>query len=413
MNKKLIASLFIIISGETIFMLPFLIPRLFRPLMLEAWGLTNTDIGAAFTAYGLSAMASYLLGGPFADKYSPRLLICSSLLMTAVGSLFLILIPSKFVLISTYFFFGISTTFLMWGALIKVTHDFGDSGKKASAMGILDSGRGLVAAMMSSALILILGLFMSETEVVANKAYAVKIIYTITGIFTLLITLGVWLSLSNFETKESKNRDWSIDKAIRLAKRSEVWLLGIIILSSYCGYKNIDNYSIYLVDVKGLSVLKASSLTSLLFWARPVSALITGFVADKIESTFNQSRFIVLATLLLFGALSQFLVACDIFIEVNHVFSIILFTAIFAYALRAVYFAVFDDLKIPNNLLGTTVGIVSVVGFLPDMFFGAGTGYLIDTQAQRGFTLVFILTGSALVVGSIASIICHKKLKHR
>ena len=83
MNKKSLTLLLIIIAGETIFMLPFLIPRLYRPLMLEARNITNTDIGTAFSAYGFSAMISYMVGGPLADKYSPRLLMAISLLVTS------------------------------------------------------------------------------------------------------------------------------------------------------------------------------------------------------------------------------------------------------------------------------------------------------------------------------------------
>ncbi len=59
-------------------MAPFLIPRLYRPLMLEAWGINNTTLGTAFAAYGIVAIISYLIGGPFADKYHPRTLIASS-----------------------------------------------------------------------------------------------------------------------------------------------------------------------------------------------------------------------------------------------------------------------------------------------------------------------------------------------
>src|SRR5258705_254260 len=98
---------------------PFVIPRLYRPLMLEAWGLTNTDFGTAFAAYGIAAMLSYLLGGPLADKYHPRLLISLSLVATALGGISLVLFPSKAHLIATYTFFGVSTILLLWGALIK------------------------------------------------------------------------------------------------------------------------------------------------------------------------------------------------------------------------------------------------------------------------------------------------------
>src|ERR1700733_12792887 len=115
MNRNPVAAAFVVLAGEAIFMLPFMIPRLFRPLMLEAWGVTNTDFGTAFAAYGVLAMVSYLLGGPFADRYHPRILISISLIMTALGGLYLTHPPSANGLILIYGFFGVSTAFLMWG----------------------------------------------------------------------------------------------------------------------------------------------------------------------------------------------------------------------------------------------------------------------------------------------------------
>ena len=84
----------------------------------------------------------------------------------------------------------------------------------------------------------------------------------------------------------------------------------------------------------------------------------------------------------------------------------------FAYALRAIYFSVFGDFKMDDNIVGTAVGIVSMVGYLPDFFFGALTGYWIDTYpGQQGFVYVFGFTGTALLVGTLASFICYRRNK--
>jgi MFS family permease len=79
MFKKLLTLFIVVLAGETIFMHPFLVPRLYRSLMMEAWGISNTDVGLGFSAYGITAMLSYVFGGPFADKYEPRGLMAISL----------------------------------------------------------------------------------------------------------------------------------------------------------------------------------------------------------------------------------------------------------------------------------------------------------------------------------------------
>ena len=98
MLKKILTLLVVVLAGEAIFQIPFLVPRLFRPLMMEAWSVSNTDIGLAFSTYGFTAMASYIIGGPFADKYEPRKLMALSLVATALGSSLLYFSPSATVL---------------------------------------------------------------------------------------------------------------------------------------------------------------------------------------------------------------------------------------------------------------------------------------------------------------------------
>ena len=77
----------------------------------------------------------------------------------------------------------------------------------------------------------------------------------------------------------------------------------------------------------------------------------------------------------------------------------------FVYGLRAVYFSVFGDLKIQNYLIGTTVGIVSFVGFLPDIFLGYVSGRLVDTfPGELGFRYTFLFTAACLFAGAVASV---------
>ncbi|NNM17742.1 MAG: MFS transporter, partial [Croceitalea sp.] len=75
----------LILAGEAVFILPFVLPRIFRPTVLEVFALDNTQLGLCFSVYGIIALASYLFGGPLADKYPPRKLIAIALWMTALG----------------------------------------------------------------------------------------------------------------------------------------------------------------------------------------------------------------------------------------------------------------------------------------------------------------------------------------
>jgi len=109
----------------------------------------------------------------------------------------------------------------------------------------------------------------------------------------------------------------------------------------------------------------------------------------------------------------QIIIASNFISIYNIIIMTIIISSALAYSLRAIYFSIFGDLKIKETLIGTTVGIVSLVGFMPDFFFGIITGHFIDTYpGSTGYTYCFYFTGSILFIGSLASILIYVRQKH-
>ena len=69
----------LIVAGEAVFFLPFVLPRVFRSTLLEVFQLTNLQLGIAFSVYGAVAMLAYFLGGPLADRFSARKMMAFAL----------------------------------------------------------------------------------------------------------------------------------------------------------------------------------------------------------------------------------------------------------------------------------------------------------------------------------------------
>lgn len=93
-KQRILAMLALVIAGETIFFLPFVLVRVFRPTLLVVFDLTNFELGTIFSAYGLVAVVAYFFGGPLADKFLPNKLMSVALASTALGGLVLATIPS-------------------------------------------------------------------------------------------------------------------------------------------------------------------------------------------------------------------------------------------------------------------------------------------------------------------------------
>ena len=90
MSKEKISSpiyiiILLILAGEAVFILPFVIVRIFRTTFLESLIISQTELGSCFSVYGLVALFSYLVGGPLADKFRPHLLMSTALMLTGLG----------------------------------------------------------------------------------------------------------------------------------------------------------------------------------------------------------------------------------------------------------------------------------------------------------------------------------------
>ena len=82
--------------------------------MLDAFGLTNTELGDLFAVYGFTAILAYFPGGALADRFSARFLLSASLFATAAGGLYMATIPDVQQMAVNLFFFARSGS---------VTHD--------------------------------------------------------------------------------------------------------------------------------------------------------------------------------------------------------------------------------------------------------------------------------------------------
>lgn len=127
-----------ILSGELVFILPYFLSRVFRPTFLDVFNLTNLELGSLFSIYGIVALFSYPLGGIIADRFLPGKLIAISLILTALGGILLAIYPPYFVLQILYGYWGFTTVFLFWGAMIKGTRLWGGTKNQGEAFGILD-----------------------------------------------------------------------------------------------------------------------------------------------------------------------------------------------------------------------------------------------------------------------------------
>jgi len=401
----------VVFAGEAIFVLPFVLPRLFRPTMLSVWGISNFELGLAFSAYGTVAAVAYFFGGPLADRFRPRTLMASALTATALGGATLMTPWAVDHLRWLYAFFGVTTILLFWAPMIRVTHDSATSRSQGTAFGLLDAGRGLFAAVLASVLSFVFGRLVPADAPPERVAQALDTIILMCVVTVLFATAAVWLALGEKNDRPlHRSGAFSVGQIGTVLGKPLVWLQGIVVLCAYCGYKSIDNYGIFAVDVFDVADSRATWITTIAFWTRPVVALAAGVVADRL------GRFDVLAGMFLAVATGNVVLAIadPRWFPVAVLLLPVVISSAAVFGLRGVYFAVFDDCRVPQSMVGTAAGIVSVVGFLPDIFFGSMSGYVIDRfPGTTGHRIVFVTVAVLSVVGGLASLGAARQISSR
>ncbi len=389
----------LILAGEAIFGLPFHVARFFRPTMLAAFRLTNVQLGSAQAAYGVLGMISYVPGGLLADRFSVRGLLAISLLSTSAGGLYMASMPSINGLRVLHAFWGITTILLFWAALIRATREWGGKEEQGRAFGILEGGRGFVAAAISTVVVLLIGFFLPADPTMASDAQRVSalqgVIFVYTGI-TFFTGLLVWFLVPKAPvvTVEARSEQSRRD-ILEVLRSPTVWLQALIIICAYVGYKGLDNYSLFAVEGCGMNEIEGARLSTIAAWVRPFSAVIVGLLGDR----FSASK----AVMVSFGLMAL----GNLFFALNIpsmggswvLYANVVATSGAIFGLRGVYFALFEEATLPPHLTGSATGLVSLVGYVPDIFVSVMAGWLLDrSPGLAGHQHLFgVMAGFALL----------------
>ena len=95
------------LSGGIIFLLPFLFEVYYRSVA-DALGVSNTEMGVLFSAFGITSLIVYFPGGWLADRMSPRKLMTLSLIATGLGGFWFATFPAYEIVVGIHIFWGVT-----------------------------------------------------------------------------------------------------------------------------------------------------------------------------------------------------------------------------------------------------------------------------------------------------------------
>ncbi len=183
-----------------------------------------------------------------------------------------------------------------------------------------------------------------------------------------------------------------------------VWLISAVVMSAYCAYWGTMQLTPYASDIFLLSVGAAGAISVGRMWLKPVTALIAGFISDRCGIAISVAC--LLAVLILSFTVFAVMPARPSMLYVMLVNVAIAGMAVFA--LRGIYFALLEEGGIPLAVTGTAGGIISAVGFTPDIFMPLFFGIVTDTYpGAEGYRYFHLSTAAICAAGVVASLLIY------
>jgi len=411
--QRYIQLMLLVLAAGAIYPILYL-RQVYQPTMLEVFHITDSQLGYLYSSLGTIFLLSYLPSGWLADRIAPRLLICFSLIATGLLGLLYSTAPSFHILMLIFGGWGVSTGLTFWAAVIKRVTMIAGSQEQGRFFGLLDGGRGLIEAMLATiAITLFAWVTQTKGEPVAVGFKMVVYLYAF-----LCIALGVVLALVKdpqgtqdaVANRSARQRSNVLVELKALASIPELWLVAAIVFCGYQVFWATYSFSAYLHEGDiGLTVVMAGTITTLKLWMRPIGGIGGGFLGDR----YSKVSVLVIALFLAALSLLGLMAAPRISSHVLLVF-LVLFIGILTYAIRGLYWSLLDRCNIPATTMGLAIGLISVLGYSPDVFLPLINGYLTQTfPGVFGYQLYFGYVAVMAALGGFAGLALRNMLNRQ
>lgn len=397
-----ILILFVLSLGcEAIYLLPYL-RWTYYDQMLEAFQFTNTELTTLGSIFGAVAMVCYFFGGPIADRFSPRKLMTISYALSGLGGFWFATYPGYIENVILYVLWGITTTLFMWNAMLRATRTLGSSEEQGRLFGFLEGIRGVFATAMSFLLVAVFAALGSSIAGLTGVIVTISILCIVSAVLA-------WFLLSDEVTQgdESEKMRWRDIPTV--LKNPAIWVLAIVIMSCYSMFSGLTYLTPYATDILGISASAGAVIAVFrMYVCKIAGGPVGGFIADKISVAKTLLIGFVLATVAVLA-----LLVMPASTPVALVVAVIMVFAFSIMAMRGIYYATVDQVNIPVALTGTAMGIVSVIGFLPDVYFNAITGPILDAfPGIAGYQYIFAVMIGFGLLGIVFTVILMKIIKN-
>jgi MFS family permease len=378
----------------------------FYDQQLQAMGINNTQSGLLITVYAVVAIILLLPGGGVADRYSPRKLICLSLLGTTILTVLYAFTMSFYVAMAIWVGFAITAAAVFMPTLLKTVAALGKPEEQGKMYGIYYAINGASAAVINIAALYVCSRFED-----VNQGFFWACMFSAFG---TAIALGMMFFLFDdnmLEVRVADEDKFQWKDFGKVARLPDTWLMAVGTYVIYSVYSSNTYFNPYLIDVVGVSPTDSGAFTIIRTYVfMLIGAPIGGYFCDKLFRSTAKWWVVGLSLMVIMFVVTMLLPA-----SINPTLAAVwtLLPAFVTMAIYGVQFSILRELNLTPAIIGTSIGISSFLSWTPDLYMHTLFGYWLDTYGVDGYTYMFIYLIVLSIIGVAAGAIVLKRSNAR
>lgn len=402
MDKKKFSILFIIcMANSLIYTLPYL-QSTYYDSMQAAYGFTHVQMGNLVSAYGIFNIFANFFGGVAADLFDIKKLFVFSMVATGLSGLYSATMPSYPVMLAISVFWSVSTTLTFWSAMIKAVKNLADDAHQGQVFGLKETMCCIISLVFSMSALAVF-------RVTEENFTILLVLYSVMHILVGILVAVFMPALPPVGQANVKELVSGVGAVLRL---KGVWLIGMTIFFTQSAAIIFGRFTPFLTGIGGLSASTVAFITIIAANGfANIGSLSGGKISDAIGSPAKFIAWVfaavgVVTTGFLFipwGSKTVWLCV-----------AVAVLLRIFNGALRSVQFATMSQVDIPPQLIGTASGIISIIGYMPDVFGYTLCGVAMEKFAPiTAYRVIFTALVGCCIMGIIVSVSLHRYAKRK
>ena len=382
------------LAASVIYSAPYL-RQLFKTSLLDAFSLTESQLGNLSSMYAITSIICYIPGGWIADRVAPRILVIIALFASAATYAWWATIPSYQELLIIHALWGVIGVGVLWAAMFKHVRLLAGGDEQGRMFGTLEGGRGLFEAILLTVATFVFSLFATRQLGMVN----VIVIYTVFAAVLGIVML--FMKDADREPSSTGSEKIHISDLLLIVKQPTIWLLCIILAAVYhVFWATIEFPSFAETGGFTMPLAAATALGATKLWMRPFGGVFAGMLGDRIGNV-RVMEWLFLASIVCCLYLALMPTTPDI---AWTLWVFIFPFGLLAYGLRGVFWALLYECSVPARALGTAIGFISIMGYSSDGYIPQVSAYL-HTNYETGtaYQLFFTYVAIAATIGLAAS----------